>query len=83
MNDAAAISLYELFFDIEEMMCQRYTALTPFQVRREKFGEVTKLLQRINTKHAREKGGAAGGHVWKDKRGNTHIRRQATNDNWY
>lgn len=64
-------------------MCQRYTALTPFVVRREKFGEVTKLLQRINAKALKEQGVQAGDRVWKDKKGNIHIRRPATNDNWY
>ena len=64
-------------------MCQRYTALTPFVVRREKFGEVTKLLQRINAKSLKEQGVQTGDRVWKDKKGNIHIRRPATNDNWY
>ena len=52
-------------------------------VRREKFGEVVKLLQRINAKNLREKGVRNTDTVYKDKRGNVHIRREAKNDNWY
>ena len=75
--------MYELFFDLEDNLCQRYPALTPFIVRREKFGEVVKLLQRITNRHRREKGAQKTDKVWTDKRGNTHIRREAKNDNWY
>lgn len=77
------MSLYEVFFDLEDNLCQRYTALTPFIVRREKFGEVVKLLHRINARHMREKGVMKNDKMWKDKRGNIHIRREAKNDNWY
>lgn len=82
-EDAAAISLYELFFELEENLCKRYPALTPFAVRREKFGEVVKVLQRINAKSRKEQGAQRSDQVWKDKRGNIHIRREAKNDNWY
>lgn len=61
----------------------RYHGLNPFQVRKEKVGEVFKLVMRINTRNAREKGYQAHDKVYTDKRGNVHIRRQAKNDNWY
>ena len=64
-------------------MCQRYVALTPFMVRREKVGEVFLLIKRINTKNMREKGVRHNDKVWTDKKGNVHIRREAKNDNWY
>ena len=57
--------------------------MTPFMVRREKFGEVVKLLHRINAKNMREKGVRKTDSMYKDKRGNIHIRREAKNDNWY
>lgn len=82
-NAAATSSLYNLFFDLEDSLCQKYTALTPFIVRREKFGEVVKLLQRINEKNRRNQGTESTDQVWTDKRGNVHIRREAKNDNWY
>lgn len=75
--------MYDLFFDLNDNLCQRYPALTPFMVRRERFGEVTKLLQRVNGKVMRSKGISAGDRVWRDSNGDTHIRRRATNDNWY
>lgn len=82
-NSAAAVSLYDLFFELEDNLCQRYPALTPFAVRREKFGEVTKLVQRINAKNLAEKGVKRTDSVWKDSKGNVHIRREAKNDDWY
>lgn len=82
-NTVTNATLYEVFFDLEDNLCQRYPALTPFVVRREKFGEVVKLLQRVNAKHRREKGVGNTDKVYRDKRGNTHIRREAKNDNWY
>ena len=82
-KDAAAISLYEAFFDLEDSLCQRYVSLNPFQVRKEKFGEVILLVNRINIKNMREKGVYHNDKVWTDSKGNIHIRRQAKNDNWY
>lgn len=72
-----------MFFDMNETLCQRYQALTPFIVRRERFGEVILLVKRINEKSYREKGGRKGDVVTYDKKGNKHIRREAKNDNWY
>jgi len=82
-DDAAAISLYETFFDLEDNLCQRYPALTPFVVRKEKVGEVILLVNRINRKNLREKGIQHTDKVWKDSKGNLHIRREAKNDNWF
>ena len=81
--DTTTISLYETFFDLEENLCQRYTALTPFIVRREKVGEVILLVKRINRKNQREKGIRNTDKVWTDSKGNLHIRRKAQNDNWF
>ena len=52
-------------------------------VRREKFGEVINLVQWINDNSNKKKGIGRGDTTWKDSRGNTHIRREAKNDNWY
>ena len=52
-------------------------------VRREKVGEVFKLVNRINRKNDREKGIQNDDVVWQDSKGNTHIRRKATDDSWY
>lgn len=82
-NDTAAISLYELFFELEDNLCQRYSGLTPFAVRREKVSEVFLLVKRINRKSQREKGIRSDDKVWIDAKGNRHIRRKATKDDWY
>ena len=82
-DNAAATSLYETFFDLEDNLCQKYVSLDPFQVRREKVGEVFLLVNRINRKNMREKGVRSKDRVWKDRKGNVHIRREAKADNWY
>lgn len=82
-DNATAISLYDLFFELEDNLCVRYTALNPFAVRREKFGEVVLLVKRINAHRRREKGIRSDDKIWYDSKGNKHIRRKAQNDNWY
>jgi hypothetical protein len=52
-------------------------------VRREKFGEVIRLLQWMTEQNLKEQGIQAQDEVWTDSKGNTHIRRPAQNDNWY
>lgn len=66
-----------------ELLCERYPGLTPFEVRRERFGEVMLLVRRILDKSRREKGAKKGDTVTRDKAGNIHIRRPATDDSWY
>ena len=66
-----------------ENLCQRYTSLTPFQVRREKAGEVFLLIRRINEKNARVKGIRSDDTTYVDSQGRTHIRRKALNDDWW
>lgn len=77
--------LYDLFFDLAENLCGRYPALTPLSIRREKFGEVILLVNRINAKDAKKNGVTvkSGESVRRDKNGNVHIRREAKHDNWY
>ena len=75
------MSLSDLFYELADNLCQKYTALTPFIVRREKFGEVIKLLGWIYS--ANNTKAKSAEKVWKDKNGNIHIRREAKNDNWF
>jgi len=75
------MSLSDLFYELADGLCQKYTALTPFIVRREKFGEVVKLLGWIHSDN--EVKSKSAEKVWKDRNGNIHIRREAKNDNWY
>lgn len=82
-ENAVAQTLFELFFDLTETLCSRYPALSPFEIRREKVGEVFLLVRRINAKIDKEKGIGRNDTVRRDADGNIHIRRKATNDDWY
>ena len=75
--------MYETFFDITESLCERYTSLNPFIIRKTPCGEVFLLINRINRKSNAKKGIRHTDQVWTDSKGNTHIRREAKNDNWY
>lgn len=68
---------------MEDNLCKRYTALTPFILRREKSGEVFLLVRRINASNERANGIGKKDTVWTDSKGTRHIRRPATNDDWY
>jgi hypothetical protein len=72
-----------LFYDLADNLCNKYPALTPFIVRREKFGEVIDLMGWIYNKDKKQLGAKSSDKVWKDKRGNVHIRREAKNDDWF
>lgn len=82
-NDTTTVSLYEMFFELEDNLCIRYKSLNPFIVRREKVGEVFLLVKRLNRLNERKKGIKRDDEVYIDRNGNRHIRRKATNDNWY
>lgn len=82
-TDTITVSLYEIFFELEDNLCHRYTSLNPFIIRREKVGEVFLLVKRVNRLNQRKNGIRNDDKVWIDNKGNKHIRRKATNDNWY
>lgn len=78
-------------FDLADNLCQRYPALTPFEVRREKFGEVALLIRRLNAQSKRkgneqELNGIktkSADEVIRYENGDVKIRRPATDDSWY
>lgn len=72
-----------MFFELEDNLCQRYAGLTPFEVRREKVGEVFLLVKRINRKNRREQGFRPDDKLVRYTNGEVHLRRRATNDDWY
>ena len=76
-------TMNELFYEIADNLSQKYPALTPFVIRREKFGEVVRLISWINGKNLKNKGIQSTDKVWKDSKGDIHIRRPAQNDNWW
>ena len=47
--------MYQAFFDLTCALCERFTGLTPFQIRRERYHEVLLLYGRLLDKISREK----------------------------
>lgn len=82
-SSTAATSLQDVFFELADNLCQKYPALTPFIVRKERFGEVVRLVTWINTNNLKKQGVNGKDKVWKDSKGNIHIKREAKNDNWW
>lgn len=70
------MSLYQMFFKIELNLCERFPSLTPFQIRREKAGEVFLLIKRLNEYNM------SLNNENTRKNGKRVIRRRA-NDNWF
>ena len=53
--------MYQVLFDMTVNLCENFTALTPFEIRREKFHEVIKLFIRLIDKRQRsDKNGDTG-----------------------
>ena len=83
MDPAADLSMYQLMFDIADRLCQRYPALTPFQVRRERYREVMLLVSRVTEAANRSAAQKPAESVWCDSNGDKHIRRPARDDSWF
>jgi hypothetical protein len=47
--------MYEILFDLNTNLCDRFTALTPFSVRREAFHEVLSIYIRMVYQNERKK----------------------------
>ena len=73
----------DMLFDISETLCERYHGMTPFMVRKERCGEVFKVLFAILEKNRREKGIRKTDTIYTDTQGRTHIRRESTDDNFW
>lgn len=69
-----------MFFEISERLCKRYPSLDPFRIRRERFGEVMRLISRISASVPEAEKQTT---VWYDEKGDKHIRRPAQKDDWY
>lgn len=74
-------------FNLCDQLCDRYTSLNPFIVRKTKSGEVLTLIQRLTKinekKEFKELGCKKGDQVVTLNSGKQVIYRHATNDNWY
>lgn len=72
------MTLYELFFDLELSLIERFPQLTPFSIRKEKACEVWLLLRRLTAHNERKE--KTEGKVTVEN-GKRVLRRPATN--WY
>ena len=68
------MSLYELFFEMEVSICERFPALSPFDVRRTRAAEVFLLMRRMKKYNAQQSKN--------EKQGKRVIRRKA-GDDWF
>jgi hypothetical protein len=81
--------MYQAFFDLQTSLCKKFPALTPFSIRREKYGEVMRLYGRLLDQMSREEATVKddkGKPIEKDaiivtkKNGEKIIMRPAKND---
>lgn len=70
--------MYEVLFELNVNMCNRFTGLDPFRVRAQRFHDVLLIFRRLNGQQKNKKR-KDGGVVMK----NGVIRRPAKNDDWY
>lgn len=73
-------SLYEMFFDIEVNLCERFPALTPFKIRQQRAYEVFLLINRLNNYTASKNKEQKTINTDNNKK---VIRRVAADDTWY
>lgn len=65
------VPLYQIFFELEMEICNRFPAITPFKIRREKIKEVFLLVRRLNI------------YDNKDKVKKKKIKRVPAGDSWF
>lgn len=67
------MSLYEMFFEMELGLCERFPSLTPFQIRREKAKEVFLLIKRLKQSNINKK----------ETNGKPNVIRRRAGDDWF
>ena len=67
--------IYEVLFDIQMSLCERFPTLTPFMLRREKAREVFLLISRLN-KHSQKENANQTSN-------DTRVIRKPAGDNWF
>ena len=70
--------MYEILFDMNTNLCDRFPALDPFRVREQRFHDVLLIFRRLTAQSKNNKNN--GGGVMQK---NGVIRRPAQNDDWY
>lgn len=71
--------MYEILFDMNVNMCERFPALDPFRVREQRFHDVLLIFRRLNNKHKKgDKDNPPGSYVK-----NGVLYRPAQKDDWW
>ena len=68
--------MYEVFFDLNINLCDRFTGLDPFTVRKQRFHDVMLIFRRLAERNKKKR--KTEGYT---KSGVTY--RPAKNDDWY
>lgn len=76
------IDIYGTLYDMNVNLCDRFPALSPFSVRRERFHDVILIFARQISKNKRS-GTRNEEREFTTKSGEKVIRRKATKDDWY
>jgi hypothetical protein len=66
--------IYDVLFEMEMNLCERFTSMTPLTLRREKAREVFLLLNRFNRYHRKKK---------REMKNGKRIIRRPAGDNWF
>ena len=72
--EAENASIYDMFFEMQLSICERFPSLTPFDVRKQPFAEVFLLIRRLHKSNDNKSNGESN----KDK-----SKRIAASDNWF
>lgn len=65
-------TLYESLFDVQVVLCERFRGLSPFEIRRERAGEVFNLLVRLK-RH----------NEMKNQKSESNVIRKKAGDDWF
>lgn len=66
--------LFDIFFDIEVAICEKFPALSPFDIREKEAREVFLLIERLSRYNGRKK---------KETKGGKQVIRRPAGDNWF
>ena len=67
--------MYDVLFELQMTICERFPSITPLQLRREKAKEFFILVARLNKYNKKEQK--------KKKSGTNKIIRRPASDNWF
>lgn len=72
----------EILFDVADSISKVYPALSPLSIRRERFGEVLRLVSSMNEKSRRDEGLGPNDKITYDQYGRKIVWREDNSDWW-